>query len=302
MTLVQLRHLLELARQGSFSRTAERVHLTQPALSRSIMALEDELGQPLFDRQGRSIELTDFGRQVVQQAQQLIEGAQELRLLGQRLRQGKIGQVRLGLGSGPGALLMTPLLLHMARNHPQARIEISRGSTDLLVQSLRERRLDALAIDIRSLSPAPDLEVDLLQELDGAFMCRKGHPLARQRRVTLEMLRAYPIASTPLSDELARLLMERYGPEAHPQSLVNLRCEEISSLVRVALHSDTVVLTIRSAAPELVELSMSPTFQAKARLGWVTVRSRTPPPLALTLHQLSRDLCAQAANNVIDCE
>jgi DNA-binding transcriptional LysR family regulator len=62
MTLVQLRHLIALAQTGSFSKAAEAVFLTQPALSRSVRALEDEFGAPLFDRVGRRIELTPFCR------------------------------------------------------------------------------------------------------------------------------------------------------------------------------------------------------------------------------------------------
>jgi len=286
MTLVQLKHLIELARQGSFSKTADKLHLTQPALSRSIKSLEDELGQPLFDRIGRKNELTAFGQQIVQHAQHLVDGAHELRQTGQRLRNGEIGQVRIGLGSGPGALLMTPLLMHMARVHPKAHIEISRSSTELLVQSLRERHLDALVIDIRSLKPATDLQVDCVQEIAGAFMCRTGHPLAKQRQVSLDMVRDYPVASTPLSDEVARILMERYGAAAHPDALVNLRCEEISSLLDVARHSDAVVLAIRAAAPDLVELPMTPALNATARFGWVTVKSRTESPLSAQLKQM----------------
>jgi DNA-binding transcriptional LysR family regulator len=290
MTLVQLKHLIELARQGSFSKTADKLHLTQPALSRSIKSLEDELGQPLFDRVGRKNELTAFGQHIVAHAQHLVDGAHELRQTGQRLRNGEIGQVRIGLGSGPGALLMTPLLMHMARMHPKAHIDISRGSTELLVQSLRERRLDALAIDIRSLKPTTDLHVEWVQEMEGAFMCRKGHPLAKRRKISLEMVRVYPVASTPLSDEVARILMERYGPQAHPDALVNLRCEEISSLLEVARHSDAVVLAIRAAAPDLVPLPMTPALNAKARFGWVTLKSRTESPLSGKLKQMVQEV------------
>ncbi len=64
MTLVQLKHFLELAANGSFSKSAERLYLTQPALSRSIKSLEDELGQSLFDRVGRKNELTPFGQHI----------------------------------------------------------------------------------------------------------------------------------------------------------------------------------------------------------------------------------------------
>ena len=279
MTLVQLRHLIELAHSGSFSKSAVKLHLTQPALSRSIKALEGELGQALFDRIGRKNELTPFGVHIVQRARVLVDEANELRLTSQQLQKGEVGQLRIGMGSGPGAMLMTPLLMLMAQEHPQAHIDISRGSTTLLVQALRDRLLDALILDIRSLQPATDLKVEALQEMVGTFMCRKQHPLAKKRSVSFEMLQAYPVASTPLSDEVARLLMERFGPGAHPDVLVNLRCEEISSLLEVARHSNTVVLTIRAAAPDLVELPLSPALNVNARFGLVTIAARTEVPL-----------------------
>ena len=78
MTLVQLRHLVALAESGSFSRAAERVHLTQPALSRSIQSLEEELGGSLFDRIGRRAELTAVGREILERARQLVLDAQDL--------------------------------------------------------------------------------------------------------------------------------------------------------------------------------------------------------------------------------
>jgi DNA-binding transcriptional LysR family regulator len=290
MTLVQLKHLIELASNGSFSQAASKLHLTQPALSRSIKALEDELGQPLFDRVGRKNELTAFGAHIVQRARVLVDEANELRQTSQQLQKGEIGQFRVGMGSGPGAMLMTPLLMLMATEHPQAHIDISRGSTTLLVQALRERLLDALILDIRSLQPSADLKVEALQEMAGAFMCRPGHPLAKKRSVPFAMLRDYPVASTPLSDEVARILMERFGPSAHPDQLVNLRCEEISSLLDVARTSDAVVLAIRASAPDLVELPVSPALNAKARFGLVTIASRTEPPLLGKVRGLMREV------------
>ena len=290
MTLVQLKHLIELASNGSFSQAASKLHLTQPALSRSIKALEDELGQALFDRVGRKNELTTFGAHIVQRARVLVNDANELRQTSQQLQKGEIGQFRVGMGSGPGAMLMTPLLMLMATEHPQAHIDISRGSTTLLVQALRERTLDALVLDIRSLKPATDLKVEALQEMKGAFMCRRGHPLAKKRKVPFAQLRDYAIASTPLSDEVARLLIEQFGAEAHPDSLVNLRCEEISSLLDVARTSDAIVLAIRASAPDLVEIDLSPALNANARFGLITMASRTEPPLLGKVRTLMREV------------
>jgi DNA-binding transcriptional LysR family regulator len=290
MTLVQLKHLIELATSGSFSQSAIKLHLTQPALSRSIKALEDELGQPLFDRVGRKNELTAFGTHIVQRARVLVDEANELRQTSLQLKKGEIGQFRIGLGSGPGAMLMTPLLMLMATEHPQAHIDISRGSTALLVQALRERTLDALVLDIRSLKPATDLKIEAMQEMKGTFMCRRDHPLAKNRKVTFAQLRDYPIASTPLSDEVARLLIEKFGAEAHPDTLVNLRCEEISSLLDVARKSDAIVLAIRASAPDLLEIDLSPALNANARFGLITMASRTEPPLLGKVRTLMREV------------
>ncbi len=294
MTLVQLRHFLALAQLGSFSRASAKLHLTQPALTRSIQSLEEELGQPLFDRVGRKSELSAFGRHIVDQTRALVEGANNLKQSGQQLRDGQSGTVTLGLGSGPGALLMTPLLAFMASTYPKAHLHIARGSTTVLVQALRDRTLDALVLDIRSLSPSSDLLVETLCEMPGAFMCRKGHPLAKARKLTLQMVQAYPVASTPLSDEVARILVDRYGPDAHPDVMVNLRCEEISSLLDVARASDAIVVAVRSLAPDLVALKMSPELHASARFGWVSLRSRSESPLCALLRQQTQTVLAAA--------
>lgn len=289
MTLVQLRHLIALAESGSFSRAAQAVHLTQPALSRSIQALEGELGLPLFDRIGRHAELTPVGHDLFARARQLVADAQELHDRAGSVAQGEAGQLRVGMGSGASALLMVPLLLEVATRRPQWRLEVARGATALLVQRLRERTLDALVVDLRSLNPATDLQVDQGCELRGAFMVRRGHPLARRRSVRFADLAPYPLASIPLSDEVARMLVERYGPAAHPQQAVSVRCEDIASLVEICGRSDAVLLAVRASGAGLVELPMQPAMAITARLGLVTLARRTAPPtLALVRELMAR--------------
>ena len=287
MTLVQLRHLVSLAQTGSFSKSAEALFLTQPALSRSIRALEVEIGQPLFDRIGRRSEVTPFGREVVGRARQLVLAADDLLDIGPQAARGLAGSLRIGLGSGPGAMLMTPLLMHMAQHHPQLRLEISRGRTDLLERSLRERTLDALVVDARSIVPAADLRATDAFEMRGTFLCRPGHPLTRQPGgLSFDQLRAYPIASTPLSDEVARVLVERYGPEAHPARCVTLQCEEIPSLLDLTRHSDAVLIAIRAAGPDLAELVMKPALNATARFAIVTLAGRSEAPALAIVRRL----------------
>jgi DNA-binding transcriptional LysR family regulator len=290
MTLVQLRHLIELARTGSFSKAAQAAFLTQPALSRSIRALEDELGAPLFDRIGRKSELTPFGREVLARAQQMVFDADELTERGRAMQIGQAGTLRIGLGAGPAALLTTPLLLHMAEHHPRLQLDITRG-TEALLQALRARTVDALVADVRSVAPAPDLHVEPLAELRGGFLVRRRHPLLRRRRaVAFDAVRAYPIASTPLSDEVARILVERYGPAALPAQCVTLRCDDVISMAEVARRSDTVLLAVCAAAPDLAELALDPPLDASARYGLVTLAGRSAAPALPLLRTVVRAL------------
>jgi DNA-binding transcriptional LysR family regulator len=296
MTLVQLRHLIALADQASFSRAAQAVNLSQPALSRSIRALEDELQLPLLDRIGRRIELTVHGREALERARQIVFDADELRSRGRRVKENAIGTLRIGLGSGPGALLVLPLLQKACQEHRQLRLEITRSGTELLVQSLRAKALDGLVVDARSLRPAPDLRADFVYEMRGAFMVRRGHPLTRVRRpLSFDALRAHPLASTPLSDEVARVLVERYGPQAHPDQCVTLRCDELSSLVELARTTDTVLLAVRAAAPDLVELALTPALDTSARFGLVTLARRTEAPALELVRALMRSRLVDSA-------
>lgn len=279
MTLVQLRHFIMLADCGSYAKASRLLHLTQPALTRSIQSLEEELSQPLFDRLGRSIEITVFGSKVLEKARQLVSDADALKDSGRSMQTGLTGSVRIGLSSGPGAVLSVPLMLHMAQDHPKLHIELARGHTELLIGALRARRLDGAVVDIRTLRPAVDLLVSHKVEMKANFMVREGHPLLlHRRRLRLNELRDYPIASTPLSDEVARMLIQQYGPDANPDDMVTLRCDDTQTLVEVARHSDAIVLTINAAGRDLVWLETEPPMAATARFGLVTLAGRAEAP------------------------
>jgi len=290
MTLTQLRHFIGLAKAGSFVKASSQLFMTQPALSRSIKALEEELGQLLFDRIGKKIELTAFGRVVLQRSQVLIEEAAQLKNSGKVLGSEDVGHVRLGLSSGPGAMLTAPLMMHFTKHFPNFHVEIVRANTSALTHMLRDRSVDALIVDIRSLRPSADLELYGVFELGAGFLVRPKHPLLqRGGPVTLDDVRRFPVASTPLSDEVARILIARYGPNASPDHIVTLRSDETTSIVEVARQSDAVVLTVSAVAGYLVHLHMEPPLNATAGFGMVTMSRRKPAPaLRLLQAQLAR--------------
>jgi DNA-binding transcriptional LysR family regulator len=286
MTLVQLRHFVLLADKGSFVQAAAALFLTQPALTRSIQGLEDELGGALFDRLGRRIALTPFGREALERARKLVSDAEALKQSGKGLHAGLIGKLRVGLSSAPGALLSAPLMLYMAEHHPRLQVEISRGNTVLLLNELREQHLDGAIVDIRSMRPSADLQVAQVFELDAGFLVRRDHPLAQAgRTVSVEEVMGFPVASTPLSDEVARILITRYGPLANPDNIVTLRCDETLSIVEVARRSNAILLTVNAVAADLIRLDVSPALDATARFGLVTLAQRHEAPALRILRE-----------------
>jgi DNA-binding transcriptional LysR family regulator len=184
-------------------------------------------------------------------------------------------------------MLMTPWLVYMARHHPTVQVTVSRGSTELQLTQLRERQLDALVVDVRRVEAAPDLKMAHVVEMRAGFVCRQGHPLLGiyKKGVPFEALLSYPIASIQLSQEVARLLVDHYGPKANPAQMTTLQCEDIASLLDVVGQTDAIYLGILGAAREglsqgrLVELSMRIPLQGQARLGLITLAGRTELPV-----------------------
>lgn len=285
MNLRHLEYLLAVADTGSFSRAAERCHITQSALSRSIQTLEDDLGARLIDRMGKRNELTPFGQTVASRARRMVLDAVELKRSAQLLQEGYLGVIRIGLGAGPTALLMQPFLRYMASMHPRVQVSLESGPPELQTNRLRERGFDALVVDLRSVTPADDLLIEDLGQMRGGFICRAGHPLAKLNTpITFAHLQRYPLASTSLNPELARLLITRYGPAADPQVAVTLRCNDVSSLLHAVHGSDAVFLGLVSPAREaiangsLVELPITPALNEGAHFAFVTLADRTEAP------------------------
>jgi len=283
MNIKHLEHLLALADTGSFSRAADKLFITQSALSRSIQSLEEDLGAKVLDRIGKRNELTPLGQDVVARARHIVRDAAELRHSARLLKDGGRGAVSVGLGSGPAALLMLPLLC-AASAQAGMRVSVTQGPVELQMLQLRSRQLDAMVVDMRRVIPATDLNIESMAELRAGFVVRAHHPLATEKKVTLADVLRYPVASTPLSEEVARLLVDQFGPQANPSDMVSLRCDDVASLVQTAARTDAIFLgvlaTARSGLDDgsLVELQLTPHLAATARFAYVTLAGRTEAP------------------------
>jgi DNA-binding transcriptional LysR family regulator len=152
---------------------------------------------------------------------------------------------------------------------------------------LRDRQLDALVVDLRRVEAAPDLKIEHVVDMRAGFVCRREHPVlqAHPSSVPFDALLSYPIASIQLSQEVARLLVDHYGPRANPAQMTTLQCEDIASLLDVVGQTDAIYLGIVGAAREglaqgrWVELNMRIPLQGQARLGLITLAGRTELPI-----------------------
>ena len=294
MNIKHLEHLLALADTGSFSRAAEKLFLTQSALSRSIQSLELDLGAKVLDRIGKRNELTPLGQDVVARARHIVREAAELRQSAKLLQDGGRGSISVGLGSGPAALLLVPLMC-AASTRQGMRVAVTQGPVELQILQLRSRQLDAMVVDMRRVIPATDLNIESLAELRAGLVVRAGHPLAAQQSVTLADVLHYPVASTPLSDEVARALVDQFGPQANPSEMVTLRCDDVASLVQTAAQTDAVFLgviaTARSGLADgsLVELTLQTQLRATARFAYVTLAGRTEAPAMAYFREFVRE-------------
>lgn len=146
MDLRRLRHFSELADTLSFRDAARRVHLTQPALTRSIAALEQELGVQLFERDKRHVALTPAGARLLGPARELLSGADALQRTAGELSAEPGPVLRIGL-YGPGlAQLAPPILEAFRERHPGVRLQVEREPYGDDLQALQRGEIDVALV------------------------------------------------------------------------------------------------------------------------------------------------------------
>ncbi|ODP31728.1 LysR family transcriptional regulator [Pandoraea sp. ISTKB] len=299
MNLHHLTHFLAVAETGSFSRASEVVHLTQPALSRSIQMLEQELGVKLFDRIGKRNELTPFGIALVEKARKITAESADLKRTIKLLSAGDGGVIRVGMGYAPNAMFAGPLLSWVLTHYPGVTLHLSTGSPEAQLALLRERVLDGLLVHSRAIRPHDDLEISLVGSMQSGFMCKRGHPLAKRRNVAFDDIVKYPVVSTMLSDEVARTLVQQYGPTAHADRILRATSDSIAALIEAVQNTDAVFFGAMGAARSLLEngswrqLKLTPTLDVHAPYAFVTLTDRTQSPMLDKVRAFCIQLVAQ---------
>lgn len=286
--LKKLNHVVTIARTGSFSRAAEMLHITQPALSRSIAAVEAHFGIKIFERSRSGSVLTPVGQLAVQQAEALLRQARTLNHNLQLYREGHAGKIAFGLGPLIASLILPELSSHFMSRYPQLHIHTSIKPDQELHQELKEDQIEMLFCGQGRTAESADTVFEIVGQLPLAMVVRAGHPLAQRPLITTADLLEFPVLSAvqlahnTLSGSAGAFICDNY--DVLRTTVMNSDGIWMSSplLVKQELQQGLVVkLEVQDARqPSQVDVYM-------ARL-----RHSQPSPIATAIEEFVREVFA----------
>ena len=302
--LRQLRHVLALDRYRSFARAAEAIGLTQPALSRSLQALEEDIGAKLFDRDRARVEPTAVGLRLIDLARPLVSQAK----LAERELQQMIGLtgglLRIGAGPFAAETSVGTAVGRLARRHPGIRVDVSVNDWPDLYRRLLNDELDVAIGEISHATDDERLVVEALPQHRAVFYCRSGHPLSAREDVTLQDIVRFPIAMTIVPKRLLDLIgkvdttLRADIPEG--AATTEIRVETPYLARSIVMESDVLGLAFPRQIEHEVALGRLVELRLKVTPPWLTsyygiirLARRTPSPAANQFLEVLREVEAE---------
>ena len=286
MDLKRWTHVVAVADRRSFVRAAQQVHLSQPALTRSIQAAEAELGMVLFDRGAQEVVPTAAGEFVIARARQLVFNSRCLERDVALYRSRALGDTAFGAGPFPAATFLAPLLSTLRSEFPGIHLRVEISNWQLLLKRLREEDVEFFVADTSDLPPDPGLQLRPLRREPGGFYVRAGHPLRAQKTVTLQQVWAHGVLTVRLPNRVRAVIAQLLGLASPDALAVALECDNVKVLTEVALASDSVLAApLGAVAPDVAAGTLRPLRVTglpalSSDAGVVTLRGRTPSPMA----------------------
>ena len=260
VTLRQLRYFQALIEHGSFSRAAESVHVSQPALSLQIRELEGSLGGPLVERESRGILLTPLGREAHEQTLRILDETLLLENLGQRFESGPL-RVSVGIVSTLAPYLLSGILSRLHEASPRIELEIREAPGQDVVAGLLAGRLDAAIVSL----PLGLMELPERELFEDHFvLAGRAERLASIRRTLGDDVRPSDLARADigplltlgdghcLADQVlgASLMWRTREVRRGAESLATLS-RLVASGAGLTLLPETAALAERAAEPDL---------------------------------------------------
>jgi DNA-binding transcriptional LysR family regulator len=232
MELRHLRYFLAVGEAGNFTKAAARLRVAQPALSRQIRYLEDEIGVKLLRRSSRGVTLTGEGKLFLEEVRGLLKHADESVGRVRALARGEHGELHIGYAPLPTTEILPPALAAFQKAMPRVKVVLHDLSSDELIAGLRNATLE-LAITVQPAceqTAGTDFEVLRMQPLWVAMAA--AHPFARLKSISVERLAAEPLVGLSRKDypEYHRFLERLFAP-IHAKPHLAVECDSASSLI-----------------------------------------------------------------------
>lgn len=262
MTILRhVRYLKAVVDHGSFTRAAQALHVSQPALSQQIKELEERVGAQLLDRSGRKIRATDLGTIYLQHAgRALAELEQAIRAV-RDVEDLSTGTLRLGVTPSVASYFIGPVLQRFRKHCPGVTLSVRVSSQEAIEPALRDDELD-LGIGFGDL-PAEDIEATPLHEERPMLIVGKKHRVAGKAAVTAKELAQMPLAILDASFSTRRLV-DHYLRSKHLQASIVVEANSIEALTDIVRHTDlATILPANVIRPGLVAIKLQPAMETR---------------------------------------
>jgi len=293
--LAKLNHLLVIARSGSFSRAAEELRITQPALSRSVAGLEQRFGFKIFERGRGGATPTAVGALVLADAEALLRDA---RTLDQNLHlyaRGEAGKLALGMGPLIASLALRKLAAHMTAVCPKLQMRCSVKSADGLLRELADGEIEMVFCATEQVARTPEIVVEPIGAVTLAMIVRADHPLAGRSGLRLAEVAEYPLAHS------AHAQAEGFHATEGLVRAGALFCDNYEILRQVVLDGQAVWMTSPQmvlediAAGRLAQLDVADMPARRGEVGVVRRRGRASSPAAKAVTAFVAEVLAEEA-------
>lgn len=276
---------LQIADGGSFSGAAEALHLSQPAISKRMAALEQRVGRRLFDRIGRQVTLTESGRTLLPYARRVLQDIEDGRRALSHLSTEVRGRLSIGTSHHIGLHRLPPVLKSFTHDYPEVDLDLHFMDSEVACQAVLAGRLELGIVTLPTELPA-GLEACAVWADPLAVVVAPDHPLALRKRAPLAEIAAYPAVLPDEATYTHRIVRDELARHAVTPRvrLATNYLETLKMLVAIGLGWSVLPRSMLDAS--LVALA-PPGFAPSRSLGAVWHRQRTlSAPAGRLLRQL----------------
>jgi len=293
-----------IAQCKGITRAASMLDITQPALTRALKVLEDQIGKELFTRSPQGLEPTEAARVILKRKKTISTALETMLHDLERLRRQETGKILIGTGYWASAVSVELAVARLTTLYPRLAIEIVSGMMADIEARIRSGQIELGVLDISTFEEDPLFATEVLNTAPSYFFVRRDHPVLKLDRPTLRDLAAYPhVGSEWVDDE--KQIVSQYGAGFgyfDPSTgvmlpLINARA--FGSMRNIVLHSDAIGMGLLSMIEEevadgrLVLLDDPDLVISYAYYGFVYRKDRPPSPLLIAFMDMVRSVEAE---------